>query len=131
MARYNDVKTQMVAIIGLIGAIGTFVIILLLMVLYQGAQQRQDLVKRIDQPPLELYDMVADQEAKLNNYQWIKQVEEDGRTRDVYAIPIDRAMKRVVAEYAEGGKALPPPETAAPPAPSAPNREGGSDEEVP
>jgi hypothetical protein len=104
MANYEDVRTPMVAVIGLIGAISTFAIVVLLMVVYQGAQQRQEYVKNVSQSPVELNDLLADQRAKLNNYRWLKEVDEGGKKREVYAIPIQRAMELVVAERSSGGR---------------------------
>ncbi len=100
MAHYDDIKTQNVAIVGLIGAIVTFAIIVFLTALYRGAQQRQEVIKDIDQAPVEYQDLVASQQALLNNYRWIKEVQQDGKTRQVYAVPIERAMTLVEEELA-------------------------------
>ena len=102
MAHYDDVKTQNVALIGLIGAIAAFIAILLVMVVHNAVLRRQETLKQIDQAPVETQDLLASQQAELNNYRWLKQVEEDGRKRDVYAVPISRAMTLVVEEYARG-----------------------------
>jgi dsRNA-specific ribonuclease len=89
---YEDVKTTTIALVGLIGAIVTFAVMLSLMALYYYASARQVLNKQINQAPAELSELVARQEASLAEYRWVDQ------SKGVVAIPIDQAMKLVVAE---------------------------------
>ena len=97
MERYEDVRTSTIALAGLIGALITFALIILLMVLYYQADARERKLKEIDEAPAEWANLKADQEGKLTSYRWV-----DPKNRLV-AIPIDRAMDLVVAEVAATG----------------------------
>ncbi|MHC4399426.1 MAG: hypothetical protein ACYTG0_07090 [Planctomycetota bacterium] len=100
MAR-DDVRTSTVAIIGLLGAILTFAVILLLMVVYYHAEVDQDYRKNVSQPDFEVENVLADQQAKLVEYRWVDQ------EKKIVAIPIDRAMGIVVRELSSGTPAEP------------------------
>lgn len=104
MAQYDDVGTSTIAIAGVIGALALFLLVTLLMVFYEGAQQAQNTIKNIDQPFVERDDLLAKEQARLNNYGWLKEEKDkSGKKRQVYAIPIDRAMDLVVTELGSRG----------------------------
>ncbi|NUQ61614.1 MAG: hypothetical protein HUU20_03945 [Pirellulales bacterium] len=92
MTSHNDVNTPMVALIGFLGAVLTFAVIVLLTVIYYAAEEREDYAKNISQPYTELENLLATQRAKLVEYHWVDQ------KNQVVAIPIDRAMQLVVVE---------------------------------
>jgi hypothetical protein len=110
----NDVRTTNVAIAGLLGAIVTFALIVLLQVLYFRYQTAQEQTKQVDQPCVELASLVARQQELLNHYAWVDP------QKKIAAIPIRRAMQLVLAE---GGKTASPPKTA-PPAKTAIKEQG-------
>jgi hypothetical protein len=102
---YEDVKTTTVALAGVIGAIATFALILLLMVIYYRVNNQQTLIKQTDEPPAEWTSLKTTQEGKLESYRWVDQ------KRQIVAIPIGLAEQLVVAEVAASGrpKAVPRP----------------------
>ncbi|NLX94968.1 MAG: hypothetical protein GXY83_02205 [Rhodopirellula sp.] len=95
MAPHEDVNTPLLALIGLLGSILVFAVIVLLTILYYGAEARQEYVKNVSQPYAELDNLLASQRAKLVEYRWL-----DQKSKSV-AIPIDRAMQLVVAELSQ------------------------------
>lgn len=101
MAHYDDVKTSTVALVGLIGAIVTFAVMLLVMVLYQQVSTRLVYDRQISQAPAELSEAIANQEARLAEYRWVDQ------PKGVVAIPIERAMELVVSELSSPGSKSP------------------------
>jgi hypothetical protein len=86
----DDLNTPKIAVVGFIGVIVVFAIIILMQVMFYWAQSQQHLVKDIDQPYLEVANLTADQQAKLAKYQWIDEKQK------IVAIPIKRAMELVV-----------------------------------
>ncbi len=88
----DDVQTSTVAVVAFLGAILTFAAILLLTVVYYRIEARQEYVKNVSQPYLEVENLVAGQQAKLVEYRWVD------RERQIVAVPIDRAMDLVVKE---------------------------------
>jgi hypothetical protein len=102
---YEDVKTTTVALAGVIGAIATFALILLLMVIYYRVNNQQTLMKQTNEPPAEWTNLKTAQEGKLESYRWVDP------KRQIVAIPIGLAEQLVVAEVAASGrpKAVPRP----------------------
>ncbi len=94
MDHRDDVQTSTVALIGLLGTLGLFVIVLLLVVVYYQVQAREQYVKNVAVPFVELETIVAEQQAQLVEYRWID------REKHLVTIPIARAMELVVAELA-------------------------------
>jgi hypothetical protein len=92
MQRYNDLNTPMIALVGLLGALLTFAVIVALQVLYYSAASRQEERKVIQAPTTDSDSLMAEQEVKLTRYGWID------REKKQVAIPIDRAMELVVRE---------------------------------
>jgi hypothetical protein len=88
----DDLNTPKIAVVGFIGAIVVFALIILMQVMFYWAESQQHLVKDIDQPYLEVANLTADQQAKLAKYQWIDE------KKKIVAIPIKRAMELVVDE---------------------------------
>jgi len=121
----DDVNTPVIAVIGVLSTIGMFAIIILLVAVFYRVQTRQEYVKDVSQPPVEVTQLAAEQQANLADYRRLD------RESQVYAIPIRRAMELVVArrrENPEGPPGVEPPEQTAPPAESQqtePKVEGG------
>jgi hypothetical protein len=100
MANYDDVNTPMVAMIGFLGCILIFAIVVFLTVIYHSALDREKYAKDTSQPYTELDNLLASQRIKLVEYRWIDE------KNHVVAIPIDRAMQLVVDEH-RGGRSTP------------------------
>jgi hypothetical protein len=97
MQRYNDLNTPMIALVGLLGALVTFVVIVALQVLYYTAANSHNQRNVIQAPTTESDSLVAEQEVKLTRFGWIN------RDKKQVAIPIDRAMELVVRELSATG----------------------------
>ncbi|HYW78543.1 MAG TPA: hypothetical protein VE890_03165 [Thermoguttaceae bacterium] len=94
MAKYDDLNTPAVAVVGLLGAILTVATILAVFVLYQRVDSRLEYERNTSQTPVEVSTLVANQRITLTETRWLNQ--EAGTVR----IPITRAMELVVAEIA-------------------------------
>ena len=92
MQRYNDLNTPMIALVGLLGMLLTFIAVVALQVLYYTTANRRDEQKIVNVPTTASNSLLAEQEVKLTRYGWI------ARDQDRAAIPIERAMKLVVDE---------------------------------
>ena len=92
MQRYNDLNTPMIALIGFLGMLLTFIAIVALQVLYYTAFNRDEQRKVVNVPTTASNSLLAEQEVKLTRYGWI------ARDQQQAAIPIERAMKLVVGE---------------------------------
>jgi hypothetical protein len=92
MERHNDVNTPLIALVGIVGAILTFALIVGLQALYFSYAQREIDRKVTAAPALESDSLVAEQEIKLTRYGWLN------REQQQAAIPIERAMKLVADE---------------------------------
>jgi hypothetical protein len=93
MADYDDVNTPLVALIGFLSAILVFAVVVALAVLYNAAQEREQYQKNISQPYTALENLLASDRIKLVEYRWVDQ------KKQTVAIPIERAMALVVAQY--------------------------------
>lgn len=113
MAYHDDVKTSTVAIVGFLGAILTFVVIVLMMVIYHRVANRLEEERTIQEPYAELENSLADQQARLVQYEKIGETEEDGKAKTVFRIPIQRAMQLELAAWRSGAEPGPPPERSA------------------
>jgi hypothetical protein len=98
MASQNDVNTPLLALIGFLGSILVFAIIVLLTVVYYEAEEREEYVKNISQPYAEVDNLLASQQARLVEYRWVDE------KNQVVAIPIQRAMQLVVAQRGSDSK---------------------------
>jgi hypothetical protein len=92
MERYNDTNTPMIALVGFIGAILTFALIVGLQVLYYATVEQEKVDKVIRVPTADSDSMIAEQQIKLTQYGWLD------RQQSKVAIPIDRAMELVVED---------------------------------
>lgn len=101
MAQYDDINTPMVALVGFLGSILVFAIVVFLSVLYVSAQEQQEYAKNVAQPYTELENLRSAQRIKLVEYRWVDQA------KHVVAIPIDRAMQLVVDEYRSENRSAP------------------------
>jgi hypothetical protein len=90
--RYDDPNVAASALVGIISAIGLFVIIVLLQTWFYRAEEDERYRKVYSQPYQELQKVDNDQLERLGSFGWIS--EGDG----VAHIPIDRAMTLVAEE---------------------------------
>ena len=92
MERYNDTNTPMLALVGFVGAILVFALIVGLQVLYYATAEKEREQKVIEAPTAESDSLIAEQKIKLTQYGWLD------RKQNKVAIPIERAMELVVAD---------------------------------
>ena len=92
MKSYREVPVGPILYIGLVGAVLTVIIVLLLEALVAAEGQAETQRKVIDQPNRELLELEADQSEILDAYRWVD------REKGVVAIPVERAMEIVVRE---------------------------------
>jgi hypothetical protein len=92
MQRYNDLNTPMIALVGFLGMLLTFITILVLEIVYYSSANRQDAQKIVNVPTTTSNSLLAEQEVKLTRYGWINRDEKQ------VAVPIERAMQLVVDE---------------------------------
>ena len=92
MERYNDTNTPMLALVGVVSTILLFALIVGLQVLYYALAEQDFERKVIHIPTAESDGILAEQEIQLTQYGWLD------RAQNKVAIPIDRAMERVVAD---------------------------------
>ena len=118
-AASDDVRTSSIAIAGLIGSLLVVVTILFLQVLYYDYDNREELEKDIDAPAVQLSNLVASQREKLDTYAWIDP------QKKIAAIPIQRAMQRVVAELSTPAGPEPKASTPQPPGQAGPRQKRG------
>ena len=95
MVRYDDPNVQLSALVGILGSILLFVIIVGLQALFFKMQEDELRLKVYSQPYEELRSLDAQQLEELNSYGWVDQ------QAGVTQIPIDRAMELTVREMAE------------------------------
>ena len=88
--RYDDPNVPASAVVGIVGAVLLFAIIVGLQGLFYSMEQAEIARKTADDPYEPLKRLDADQRGLLNSYGWV-----DQQTRTVH-IPIHRAMELVV-----------------------------------
>lgn len=91
MARYDDVNTQIITIVGLCGAVGTFVLIVGLQVMYYHFESREMARKVLTAPQVGPESVLNEQRTKLASYGWVD------RDKKVVAVPIEVAMSQVLS----------------------------------
>jgi hypothetical protein len=91
----EDPSAGTTVVVGIVGAIVFFVIIVALQTLFYKVEQSQTVSKVYETDPQELSRLRADQLEQLHGYRWIDQ------QQGVVAIPIDVAMEQVVRELAD------------------------------
>jgi len=90
MATYDDVSTQNITVMGICGAVGTFVIIIGLQSMYYRFESQEYQRKVVTAPTVGPDSLLNDQRSRLNAYGWID------RERRLVGIPIDDAMTLTV-----------------------------------
>ena len=90
--RYDDPNVAASALVGIISAIGLFVIIVLLQTWFYRAEEDERYRKVYSQPYQELQKVDNNQLERLGSFGWVS--EGDG----VAHIPIEQAMKLVAEE---------------------------------
>ena len=90
--RYDDPDVPASAIVGILGAVLLFVIIVALQALFYSMESREFDRKVTGQSYEPLQQLDADQLETLNSYGWVDQ------QASVARIPINRAMELVVQE---------------------------------
>jgi hypothetical protein len=96
MQRYNDLNTSTIALVGFVGALLTFVLIVALQVLYFAVSREQTQRKVIGASTAGSDTLLAEQEVRLTRYGWIDRQEKQ------VVVPIERAMDLVVDELSAG-----------------------------
>jgi len=125
---HEDLNTSLIAVAGVVGALVVFLMILALQAWYYNVEQAEMYRKAVAPAAEELSRLTTAQQAQLNSYRMIDP------SREIVAIPIDRAMALVVRDLAAGRDPLPIPTsqpTTAPatqPVSAAPRPEGTSHE---
>lgn len=92
----NDVSTATLAVLGTLGGLLTFAIIVLVTVVFNQVQNREEYAKQVNYQPQQVADLAHDQLGQLTEVRWVD------RQKGIVAIPIDRAMVAVVNEIREG-----------------------------
>ena len=90
--RYDDPDVPASALVGIVGAIVLFLIIVGLQTLFYRAEQAETVSKVYQTDSQALTRLRADQLEELHSYRWIDQ------QKGTVAIPIERAMELVVEE---------------------------------
>ena len=90
MARYDDVNTQNMTVIGLCGAVGTFVIIIGLQVLYYEYESHEFARKSVAVAQVGPESILNEQRTRLASYGWID------RDQQLVSVPIEDAMLMVL-----------------------------------
>lgn len=94
MAPQDDLNTSAVALVGFLGAVLVFIVIVALMVVFYRVETQQQYAKEILPAYSRSAQLAADQQGRLADYAWV-----DAEKR-IARIPIERAMELVVEELA-------------------------------
>jgi hypothetical protein len=97
----QEVEAQSVAIIGIIGAILTFVLIVLVQVFFHLVQESKLKDKGVEEPLTSTVSQKAAQLEAITNYRWVDQ------KKNLVAVPIDLAMKEIIEKRNAGQKSYP------------------------
>jgi hypothetical protein len=119
----SDPSAPWTVVIGIIGAILTFALIVALQVLFHRVQDSEEEKKVYSQVSEQLAQIKSQQLENLNSYRWLDR--KAGRVE----IPIDRAMQLVVAEQAAASSQHPGSRERAPSPQPAENRAGAANPE--
>jgi hypothetical protein len=93
-ASREDLNTPLIVFIGVMAAVLTFVLIILLQVWFQQQQTAEIARKTNPGKSAEWAQILSEQQTALNSYAWVD------REKGVVSIPIERAMDLVVRQYA-------------------------------
>lgn len=93
MAERDDLNVPMIATVGVVSVVLTIATVYAVQALYFEQANSENERKVVLSPTVDADSRLAEQEAKISRYSWIK------RSDGVVAIPIDRAMQLIVDEY--------------------------------
>jgi hypothetical protein len=113
----NDIKTAKLLLMSFLGSTIIVVLILVMTVLYYASEKRLEYERSVRPPFEETEQALLDQRTRLEEFEKLADVQEQGKARPAFRIPIRFAMDKVLADWRSG--ALPGPvveSTAAPPA---------------
>jgi hypothetical protein len=99
MAEHEDLNTPLIALVGFLGAVIVFAIVLFLAAIYRGYETRFQFEMDISEPYTEVTDLRNRQRGDLASYGWVD--EEKG----LVSIPIGRAIDLTVREIQTEGRA--------------------------
>jgi hypothetical protein len=100
-AEQEDLNTPLIAVAGLVGAVIVFVGIVALQAWYYNVE-KEEMYRKIVAPAIqELAGVTAEHQGQLNSYRLIDS------SKQIVAIPIDRAMAIVTQNLAAGKNPLP------------------------
>jgi hypothetical protein len=129
MTSESDVNTSTIAIIGFVGAVVVFAVIVLLAIVFYRVQSEEEFVKDVSQTYERVSQLEADQRGKLASYGWVDQ------KRQIARVPVRWAMDLVSTELAQDPNAsvigVPPPEQPAPGGSQEKPKEKGKEKEKP
>ena len=108
----GDPDAPMTVVVGIVGAILIFVVIVALQALFNRAEEGELARKVVAAAPRDLESVRAEQLERLNGYRWVD------RSKGIVSVPIDRAMEKVLAEI----RVMKPAATAAGGGAGAPSR---------
>ncbi len=91
-AKYDDLNTPMIAIVGFVSAIFTFVAIVGFQAAYYYVESGVEIAKARAVGPAKNETILAEQRGKLASYAWVD------RDHQQVAIPIDVAMSLILRE---------------------------------
>lgn len=106
----GDVSTPKIAVVGFLGVVILFAVIVLLVVVFYHVETQEEFVKDVSQPQVEFDQLAAQQRGNLADYRLLD------KQKQVYAIPISRAMEMVVARRQKNPQGPPGVEPAGKPA---------------
>jgi hypothetical protein len=95
MSHYEDLNTTKIALIGFIGTVLVFAVILLMIVLFERHMAELEQTKVVDQPALEYATLSSAQQGELATYRWID------REKKIVQIPIGQAIDIVLKEMSK------------------------------
>ena len=101
-AAKEDLNTPLIVVIGVVSAVVTFVLIVLLQAWFNSQEAAEYHRKVVAPKSEELSRVVAEQQSQLQQYGWVD------RERGIVTIPIERAMELVVSE---AGRTNPNPDS--------------------
>lgn len=93
----GDPNTPITVVIGIVGAILTFVVIIALQAVFYQVERSEQQRKVETVQPEDLARFRAEQAELLHGYRWVDQ------SAGIAAIPVERAMELVVRELAAAG----------------------------
>jgi hypothetical protein len=93
--RYDDPNVSLSAVVGIVGAILLFVVIVSLQAVFNSAQRAELERKVVTRPSEELQQLEARQLEQLASYGWVDQ------SAGTVRIPVERAMDLLAGEAAQ------------------------------